>query len=645
MAEIDNSAIPTESFFIANTRIMATICGGQLTTDHNMGLSAFYAPEKDSASLIQSTRVSLVVDGQLFEPYDSEERSCVVRRGYIEGSMAVRILWQAGDIEVEDTYFIPPGLDVAIQRVRVRNCGKASLDVKLLGVLYPQLGATASNKKGVCKEAIYEGESSCVLVEDQCGGTLLFGFQEPADEHQVGEVCSRTDVYYDLEDLALSGNGKVEGVTPNAALARLWPRLAPGETREIFVCLGQANSKNAALALLRDFRAQHANALDACLRHWQEEMKRACIPCLSAKFGPRIDKLVRRAALTLRSTLKDDGSPMGGVMSHYQNVGQTRNGSYILLALDSLGFHSEVCGGYRHYVNFKLGDARYHSADENDQLGTIIHVFKRHCDLTGELSLAEERRKELFSFADRLVSLGDTATGLVYSERAIHEFVAISRGYETYVNTMSWRGLADASTLAAKLGDDNASRRYADAADSLQESILKRLVDPEHGIFVKRLHHGKPDITPAISMLTPALFGVADPHSPVVDRTIFYVMEKLSDPKLGGLYRYPLRLQPWPEHPYGGPWVTYTCWLARIFLLRGEHARAADIINWLLRNVSSDSDLIPEHFSSQHIGQRGFGRVYIDPYVPEIWATAEFMRLALDYARIATSADSHSAVK
>jgi hypothetical protein len=50
--------------------------------------------------------------------------------------------------------------------------------------------------------------------------------------------------------------------------------------------------------------------------------------------------------------------------------------------------------------------------------------------------------------ADRLIHLMDERMGLIYSERAIHEFVAISRGYETYVNTMAWRGLADAAVLA-----------------------------------------------------------------------------------------------------------------------------------------------------------------------------------------------------
>jgi hypothetical protein len=50
--------IPTESFYVANERIMAAVCGGQLTTDHVMGLSAFHAPAKDSATLIQSTRTA-----------------------------------------------------------------------------------------------------------------------------------------------------------------------------------------------------------------------------------------------------------------------------------------------------------------------------------------------------------------------------------------------------------------------------------------------------------------------------------------------------------------------------------------------------------------------------------------------------------
>jgi GH15 family glucan-1,4-alpha-glucosidase len=135
-------------------------------------------------------------------------------------------------------------------------------------------------------------------------------------------------------------------------------------------------------------------------------------------------------------------------------------------------------------------------------------------------------------------------------------------------------------------------------------------------------------------MMTPALFGLIDAKDPIVARTIDYLKDNIWDKRMGGLHRYPLHLQPWAERPYGGPWVTYTSWLGIVHLLRGEREKAEGCIRWVLANVPRDSNLIPEHFSVQHIGRRGFCRIYLDPATPEIWATAEFLRLVMKYTEM-----------
>jgi GH15 family glucan-1,4-alpha-glucosidase len=347
-------------------------------------------------------------------------------------------------------------------------------------------------------------------------------------------------------------------------------------------------------------------------------------------FDPRLAPVIERAVLVLRSILREDGAPMGGIHC-YQNVGQVRNGSYILNVLDQLGFHEATRGGYEFYLNFRVGDDRYSSPDENDQLGTVLHVLRRRLDLTGDLALIEQHRDKILAMADRLIGLIDARLGLIYSERAIHEYVAISRGYETYVNTMAWRGLVDAAHLAGVLGEAAAASRFQAAADTLRARVMQHLVDPEHGVFVKRLYRGRHYPLPAISMIAPALFGLVDAADPVVTRTMAYMKEANWDRQIGGLYRYPLHHQPWPEHPYGGPWVTYTCWLGGVHVRRGERAAAAACIRWVLDQLPVDSHLIAEHFSVQHIGRRGYARIYLDPATPEVWATAEFLRLVLAY--------------
>lgn len=625
--------LPTESFFVANERIMAAVCGGQLTTDHVMGLSAFHAPAKDSHTLIQSTRLLLLVDGRPLEAFDDDEGGRVVERCFVKDSMAVRVVWRGEGVEVEDLYFIPPDLDVVVQRSRIRNLSNTPRRIKLFGILYPQLGSPIPHKKGLGKEARYVREDACVLVEDLHQNALVFGMNETPTEFQVGEVCGATDVYYDLEDQALSGNESVRMVTPNAALGLDLGTLAAGAERVVESALGRGSDSSEALELIRRYRADEAALWTRHQSVWAKALERArpALPADSLDLGPRLEPVLKQGVMVLRSILRPDGSPMGGVHC-YQNVGQVRNGSYILNVLDELGFHQETRGGYEFYLQFRVGDERFSSPDENDQLGTVLHVLRRRLDLTGDLALIEKHQARILHLADKLISLLDQRLGLIYSERAIHEFVAISRGYETYVNTMAWRGLADAAVLADRLGRAAESRRYAEAADTLRERVMKHLVHPELGVFVKRLYRGEPIALHAVSAITPALFGLVDARDPVVTRTIAHLMEHIWDKEIGGLHRYPLQLQPWPEHPFGGPWITYTSWLGRVHLLRGERELAARCVRWALDQIPADSNLIAEHFSVQHRGKRGYGRIYLDPATPEVWATAEFLRLVKCYA-------------
>ncbi len=628
-----NSHVSTESFPIANRNILALVLGGQLTTDHLMGLSSFFAPFKESPNLLQGTRVRLESGGNISECRDGEDESAIRSRGFVDDTGAVRICWGENDLEVEDTYFIPPSLDVVIQRTRVRNAGGTERRVNLTAIIYPQLGSEVHHKKGACREARFDDDSGALVIEDLKGNALTFAFDVHPDAFQVGEVCGLTDVYYDLEDNELSGNGQVSSVVPNGALAVKW-KLGPGEEKTIDICLGCGRGPEAALDLVKSFRTRRQTLWQEMVRDAARVLAKSPVPQGCRELGERLEAVEKRGRLVLNSCLLGNGAPLGG-FSCYHNVGQTRNSCYILLALDQMGYHDEVRQGYEYYLNFKVGDQRFASPDENDQLGTILHAFRGHVDASGDMEFWKANRVALESFADRLIALTDPKNGLIYSERAIHEFVAISRGYETYVNVMAWRGLADAAEMSRRLGDMDCASRHQEAADRLRGAILDGLVDPALGIFVKRIYMGQRVALPAVSMLTPALFGLIDPKDDIVTRTIDYLMEHIWDARIGGIYRYPLELQPWQEHPYGGPWVTYTSWLGRVHVLRGKLDKARELIHWGLRNIPGDSNLVPEHFSVAHAGKRGFHRLYLDPSTPELWATAEFLRFVNAYREAA----------
>lgn len=630
-----SSSSPTESFPLANSRVLALVQGGQLSTDRVMGYGAFFSPGKESPNLIQGTRVRLFTGGRFAECVDAEP-SRIISRGFVEDSGAVRILWADDGLEVEDTYWIPPSIDVALQTVVVHNRTQEARHLNIVAILYPQLGSEIHHKKGVCCGAFFDREAGAAFVEDLAGNVLVFGLDAAADGWQIGEVCGPTDVYYDLEDGKLSQNSSVSGVVPNVALSISRELPAGGETT-FEVCLGRGSGYREASALYRRYLENRAGLAGEENLRAKTILERSPVPEKSGEFDSRLAAIERRGRQVLISCLLPSGPPLGG-FSCYHNVGQTRNSCYILQALDLMGYHDEVRAGYGYYADFRVGDQRFASADENDQLGTILHVFRERQRITGSPDLWLEYRDAMDRFAERLLGLADPSNGLVYSERAIHEFVAVSRGYETYVNTMAWRGLQDASEMNEILGDHKMAELYRAGARKLRDAIMRHLVDPRLGVFVKRLHMGRHDPLPAVSMLAPALFGVVDPLHETVTRSINYLREHLWDPDMGGLYRYPLHLQPWQELPYGGPWVTYTSWLGRVHLLRGENEEAAKLIRWAVENIPADSNLIPEHFSVAHRGRRGFHRIYLNPSTPEVWATAEFLRLVLAYRQATATA-------
>ena len=197
---------------------------------------------------------------------------------------------------------------------------------------------------------------------------------------------------------------------------------------------------------------------------------------------------------------------------------------------------------------------------------------------------------------------------------------------------MACRGLLDAAFLAGLVNDPD-QNMIQENAELIRSAILDRLYSTEKQTFAKRIYKGKLDLTPAISMYCPALFDIVDADDPKVTTTIEYLLNHIWDEKVGGLYRYPPELVPWESSPYVGPWVTYTAWLGKIFIKRGDFRRAAECITWIMDNCPLDSCTVPEHFSINHHGRRGYHRVYYYPAIPETWATAEFLSLLYDYQK------------
>ena len=395
---------------------------------------------------------------------------------------------------------------------------------------------------------------------------------------------------------------------------------------------GAAGAGDSLDGIINKFRGDedlYARTVD----YWQNWLERGVDLGDLSEFGPHADDFRKTGYIMLKTHQSLDGVLMcGSTAADYQGAVAARNSCYSQLGLARLGYCDEVKAGFKYFLDFKVGDDRFCSPDENDQFGTIIHSFKCCYDLTGDLDYIKDNYAGLKKFARTIISLIDHKVWLIYSERSIHEFPAISRGYETYVNVMACRGLLDAAFLAGLVNDPDQSM-IQENAELIRSAILDRLYSTEKQTFAKRIYKGKLDLTPAISMYCPALFDIVDADDPKVTTTIEYLLNHIWDEKVGGLYRYPPELVPWESSPYVGPWVTYTAWLGKIFIKRGDFRRAAECITWIMDNCPLDSCTVPEHFSINHHGRRGYHRVYYYPAIPETWATAEFLSLLYDYQK------------
>ena len=637
--------IPTESFVTANERIMATVMSGQLTKDRNLCLNGLHSPTKYDKSIIQSSNIRTLVDGCFYEPYDGEDHSVIIKRGYVPETNIVFAEWVAGEFEVREEYFIPPDMDIVVHQFQIRNRDSVSHDLKLFAIMYSQLGSGPEYKKGICKRSYYDQKNGFAICTDLNDKHLVYAFDKPADRWQIGELCGQTDIFYDLEDGKLSCNSELVHQVANFALEINCGAVKAGEACTYQLCIATTSSEQESQDLIERFR----NAQDLygdTVNYWNTWLKKGAHFGDVSEFGSDAQHFAQMGRVMLKTHKSPDGILMcGSTAPDYQGAVAARNSCYSQLAMTHLGYANEVKDGFKHFLDFKVGDDRFCSPDENDQLGMIIHCFKKYYDFTEDIDFIKDNYPKLKIFVNSIIALIDPKVWLVYSERSIHEYAAISRGYETYVNVMACRGLLDAAWLGKLVGDPDKDKINQNA-ELIRSAILQKLYCPNKQTFAKRIYKGKIDLTPAISMYCPALFDIIDASDEKVTTTIDYLMGHIWDKKVGGLYRYPPHLVPWESGPYVGPWVTYTCWLARIYIKRGELHRAAECIQWVIDNCPSDSCTIPEHFSINHAGQRGYHRVYYFPAIPETWATAEFLLTLYNYqqARGKMVVEPHQAI-
>jgi GH15 family glucan-1,4-alpha-glucosidase len=245
--------------------------------------------------------------------------------------------------------------------------------------------------------------------------------------------------------------------------------------------------------------------------------------------------------------------------------------------------------------------------------------------------------------ADFLKNCLDPETGLPQPSFDLWEE---RKGEHTYSTAAVIAGLHAAAEMGCLLGAAQETiQGWLLCASQIRQAMMKELVDPETGVFLRSVRTklnpwGKEpsdqtvwipvnpkgfswevslaDRKMDISLLGPLVpFRILAPDDPYVRNTAVRLEKLLTCEKAGGMLRYE------EDHYAGGnPWVIATLWMGMYYLETGKMKKAEECLHWSIR-CSTHLDLLPEQADRQD------GRpVWV---IPLTWSHAMFVLALIKY--------------
>ncbi len=198
----------------------------------------------------------------------------------------------------------------------------------------------------------------------------------------------------------------------------------------------------------------------------------------------------------------------------------------------------------------------------------------------------------------------------------------------TYTVAITYAGLKSAAKLAERFERPDDAIRWQTVADEIKIAAGKRMFNEDRGYFYKGLlvEEGGinyDEVIDASSLYGALMFGLFDPDSPEVQKSLKTIEEKLLNKSpAGGLPRYEndsyCRVD---ENSLGNPWFVTTLWLAQIYNELGMKDKALPLVEWTHGKMLK-SGVLSEQVNSE---TNEFVSV-----VPLIWSQAEFVNTLLD---------------
>jgi len=234
--------------------------------------------------------------------------------------------------------------------------------------------------------------------------------------------------------------------------------------------------------------------------------------------------------------------------------------------------------------------------NENDNEGLLLHGIyhtflhnKKETFLQNMWPLTKETANLLITYSK---------SGLVKTERSIHEFDKLEKGYEIWANSAACRGLKDAAKIAKILNHKDLAKKWETKSKEILKNINKKLFNKKLGIYIKNTKYKE---SPDISQLSPFYFNIVN-SKPILRKTLSFLHKHLWNEEIGGFRRFRKFeiVDDWHWYTGGsGSWIVLTCWAAKFYKKIGDKKNYNECIKWIKEISKKSRGLLPEHISTK----------------------------------------------
>ncbi len=556
-----------EYYFLGNGKIIAAVQTVERPEDGtHTGLILMPAERfgRKHSSLLYSvrsglryTRIGVSTGGAVVYPEPGKSR---VRWEYPEAVPTVLIEWEAGDLRIAERIHCLADNPALVRDVAIRNVGVRNATGRVVVWLQP---------------------NSSLLDEydvDRQRGVLTASGYHRVQVYATGGPVKTTDRSLEVE---------AGGIPPGGSAS----------ARIVMTVDGPAPF----FSIQRERTAAYWNS--------RAELK-------TGHAG--LDHLFHTALAGIRAAVSSSGKMDGGIWQYNlewardpvmvaQAAAATGGDDIARSILERVWAHSVTDEG----KTVEASRTREPADMELDQNGQVLYATWARWAWTGDDSLIRRYWKRIHATADYVLQpvFREASSGLLKNTREFWERGAghgFQEGFEISYQVWNIIGLEKSASMAARMGDGAAQRRWLDAARLMRESLIghSRYSLIENNRFIKRrLMDGRPQLTvvppdrsflpptaplrsepvcycdPDTATVYPIIHEIVDPRGEIARHTL-ESMEKLWNQRWsgGGYGRYDVTSE--PDSP--GPWPFASMFVARAWHEAGNYAMVWRVLNWML---------------------------------------------------------------